>query len=202
MLRDLLNGPVPPGYLIEPRHIIWLEALPDRLGWIAANDGIWRHIGYDDRARRDNGPIAYFDPRHDERLVADPDIIADDGVTLERQVAGCRHDLFPAVTEDLEWVRGYAGNFVIGAVHDEFDAAGDGAELTNDQPIADEREMIEDIALEVLRVFGIVVVRVIANDDIRVLHGVLDETHLRESFHWVFRFGVGAAQIFLLMPND
>lgn len=54
--------------------------------------------------------------------------------------------------------------------------------------------MVQDVAPEVLRVFRVVVIRIVANDDIRVLHGVFDVAHPRKPFHWVFGFWVRTVQ--------
>lgn len=75
---------------------------------------------------------------------------------------------------------------MIGAVHDELRPAGDRAEFPDDQLVADKRVVVEDVALEVLRVLWIVVLRVVADDDVGVGHRVLDEAHLRKTIHRVF----------------
>src|SRR5690606_40404622 len=83
---------------------------------------------------------------------------------------------------------------MVRAVHDEPDAAGDRAELADDQLVADEREVVENVALEILRIVRIIIVGVIANDDVRVVDGVLDETDLREAFHRMLVVRIGAVQ--------
>jgi len=70
---------------------------------------------------------------------------------------------------------------VVRAVHDEFHATSQRAELANDQAITNERKMVEHIALETLRVLGIVVVGEITDQNVRVADRVLDETHLRKA---------------------
>jgi len=59
------------------------------------------------------------------------------------------------------------------------------AKLADDQFVGDEWKVIEDVALEVFRIFRIVVVGVFAHDDIRIPHGVPDEARLRKSLHGV-----------------
>lgn len=44
-------------------------------------------------------PNADFHPRHDQSVVVNPNIIADQGVTLARQFIGLGHDLLPAVAK-------------------------------------------------------------------------------------------------------
>lgn len=87
---------------------------------------------------------------------------------------------------------------MVGAVHDELDPAGDGAELADDQLVADEGEVIEDVALKACRVFRVVVIAVIAYLDIGPLDGVLDKAHLGEALHGVGIGGIGSVQSALL----
>lgn len=95
------------------------------------------------------------------------------------------HDLFPAVAEYLEWIGGDAGNFVVGAVHDELDAAGQGAELADDQTVADERKVVEDVAFEILRILRVIVIGVLPDDDMWIGNRVLDKAHLGKPRHRV-----------------
>ena len=81
-----------------------------------------------------------------------------------------RHDLLPALTENREGISRNPGHLVVRAVHDEFHATGKGTKLANDQTIADERIVIEDVALKVLGVIRVVVVGVVTDDDVRVGH--------------------------------
>lgn len=81
-----------------------------------------------------------------------------------------RHDLLPALAEDRKWIGRNARHLVVRAVHDEFHATGKGTKLANDQTIADERIVIEDVALKVLGVIRVVVVGVVTDDDVRVGH--------------------------------
>lgn len=55
----------------------------------------------------------------------------------------------------------HAVHLMVRPVHDEAHAFGDGAELPDDELIADEGEEVEDVAFEVLGVFGIVVVGIV-----------------------------------------
>lgn len=53
-------------------------------------------------------------------------------------------------------------------IHDEFRPARYRAEFSDDQLVADERKVIQHVALEVFRIFGIVIVRIVAYDNIRI----------------------------------
>ena len=70
---------------------------------------------------------------------------------------------------------------MVGAVHHELDPAGDGAELADDELVADEGEVVEDVALEARRILRIVVIGVITHLDIGP-DGVLDKAHLGKPF--------------------
>ena len=152
---------------------------------IASNDRVRRHIGHDYRARGNDCAIADLYAGHNEAVIPYPDVVSNDGVTFVRKVIGLGHDLFPPVAENLEWISGNTGNLVVCAVHDELDATGYRAKLSDDQTVTNERKVVKDITFKVLRIFWIVVVGVIPNDDIRIRNGVLDEAYLRESRHRV-----------------
>lgn len=67
------------------------------------------------------------------------------------------------------------------AVHHKLNAFCYRAKLADDQLVANKREMIKDVTLEVFRVFRIVVVGIITHDDVGIGYRVFDKTNLRES---------------------
>lgn len=135
--------------------------------------------------RRDNCAIADFDARHNEAVVPYPDIVSNDGVAFVRKITGLRHKLFPSVAENLEGISGNAGDLVVCAVHNELDFTGYGAKLSDNQTVANEWKMIEDVSLKILRIIRIVVIGVIPEDNIRIRNGIFDETYLRKTHHWM-----------------
>lgn len=198
MLADLLHRPIPPGEGVEARSGVVVEAVADHLGGVAADDGVGGHVTGDHGAGGDDGAVADFDPRHDQGLIAYPDIVADDGIALVREGARFGGGALPTVAEDEEGVGGGARALVVGTVHDELDPAGDGAELADDELVADEGEVVEDVALEACRVLRVVVVGVVTHLDIGPLDGVLDKAHLGEARHGVRVGGVGSVHGALL----
>ncbi len=124
--------------------------------------------------------------RHDRDFIAQPDVVADDGIAFVGQIAGLGRGFFPAVAEDVEGVGGETFVGMVGAVHDELAASGDGAEFADDEFVADKGEVVQDVAFEVLGVFWIVVVGVVADLDVGVGDGVFDEADLGKSAHGVF----------------
>lgn len=189
---DLLHRPVPPGDGQQALHHRVGEALLQRLGRVATDHGVGRHVAGHHRARGDDGTVADLHPRHDQRLVADPHVVADQGVALVGELRQVGHVVFPATAEDLEGVGGEAGELVVGAVHDELHPARDGAEAPDHQAVTDEGEEVEHVALEVLRILRVVVVGVFADLDLRVAHRVADEADLGEARHGVRVARVGA----------
>ena len=81
---------------------------------------------------------------------------------------GVRVEAFlPAMAEDVERIGREARHCVIGAVHDEARALGDGAEAADDQPVADERIVVQHALLdEAVRPVRIVVIGEIADLDV------------------------------------
>ena len=69
---------------------------------------------------------------------------------------------------------------------DEFYVSGQSAKFVDDQVVAHEGIVMEDVAFKALRILGGVIVRIIANDDVGVCEGVFDEAYLRESLHGIF----------------
>ena len=65
--------------------------------------------------------------------------LADNGVTLVGPLFW--HGRLPAVAEDGEEVVGEPVSAVVAAVHDEFYGGGNGAELADDEPVADEDDL-------------------------------------------------------------
>ncbi len=189
---DPLHWPVPPSDGVETGDGVIVEAVADHLGGVAADHGIGGHVTGNHGAGGDNGAVADLYPRYKQGIIANPDIVADDGIALVRHAARGGGGTLPAVAEDKEGVGGGAGALVVGAVHDELHPAGDGAELADDELVADEGEVVEDVALEACRILGVIVVGVVPHLDIGPLDGVLDKTHLGEARHGVRVGGVGS----------
>src|SRR5690606_37518643 len=101
---------------------------------------------------------------------------------------GIEADL-PAGLEDVERIGRKSGQGVIGAVHDELDAGRKRAEAADHQPVADEIVVVADAALLERRgAFGIVIVAVVADDDVRPRDHGLEEDGVRLAPQWMKRF--------------
>jgi len=57
---------------------------------------------------------------------------------------------------------------MVPAVHDEGGVPGNGAVTSDDQPVANKIEVVEDVVKETFRAFRIVIIRVVADDDVRI----------------------------------
>ena len=78
------------------------------------------------------------------------------------------------------------------AVHDEGGFSGHGAVFANDEFVADEVEVIQNIIKKAFGVIRVIVIRVVPDDDVRVGAIILDEGYLGETLHGVFFAGVWA----------
>lgn len=186
---DLLHGPVPPAQLQQPLDGRRIETLADLPGGDAADDGVGRHILRDDRTRRDHSPVADLHARHDDRLVADPDVVADDDVAL---VVPGRGDILPVESplfeKEREGVVRQRSQRMVGAVEQEFRPTGDRTEFADHQPVAVDGVVVEDVVAFELHgvVHEIVVDRVVADLDHRVRDDRIQVDRLA-----VVRAGVG-----------
>jgi len=158
-----------------------IEATAHQACRVAADDGIRRHVGRHHRTRCDDGTVADGHPRHDQGIVADPDIVADHGIALVGQFALGRPRGFPAIPENEEGEGRDPIHLVIGAVHDEFDAARNRTKLPDDQPVANKRKVVDHVLLEIVDGVRIVVIGVIANLNVRSADGILQEAYLRHT---------------------
>ena len=164
----------------------------DDLAGIAGDDRVGRHVAADHRARRHDRSVADLHARQDDCFHADPYIIADDRVAPDLAAPALRIEAFlPAMAEDVERIGRKAGHRMVGAVHDEARALGDGAEAADHQPVADERIMVQHAFLdETVRPVGIVVIGELADLDIRRVDQRLQEADPRMHLDGMFYRGI------------
>ena len=85
---------------------------------------------------------------------------------------------------------------MIGSIHDNLHALGNGTEFAYNQPVTYEIVEMGDMLLELVSTIHIVVIRLIADDDTRVIHHVLDEA---EAWNLRIREGlIGVGSVFYL----
>ena len=82
----------------------------------------------------------------------------------------------PRTAKNVERVSADAVKAVVGTAHDELHAAGQGAELADDQPVPELRPVEEDVVpLKGGGVYRIIVIRVIAHENIRGRDGIFQK---------------------------
>lgn len=147
---NLFNWPVPPSNFLKRQNDVLRETFLDYFCRVASDYGIGRYIGNDYGTRGNDCTIADVHAGYNETVIPYPDVVSNDSVAFVREVIGLGHDLFPPITENLEWIGGDAGNLVVCAVHDELDATGYRAKPSDDQAITNERKVVKDITFKVL----------------------------------------------------
>lgn len=173
------NIPIPPADAEEGVDGAVVKALADGCGWVAADDRIGFHIAGDNRLAGDDRPVTDLDSWHDGGIVANPNIVADDGISFVGPAFW--HCLLPSVAKHRERIGSEPISAVVAAVHDEGSFCCDRAKLTDDQPIALEVEMVENVALKAFGVFGVVIVGVVTDDDHGVGHHIFQVNQARLS---------------------
>ena len=127
-------------------------------------------------------------------MLANPNVIAHNGVAFQRQFVFHRSDgAAPVATHNVERIGGHAVHAVISTIHHKFHPFGNGAELADYQPVANEVVEVGDMLLELVGTIHIIIVCIVADDDTRVLHYVLDEAETREIGIRECLVGVGSA---------
>src|SRR5690606_20021826 len=71
---EALGGPIPPGHFQQHGDMGVLEALADRLGRIAADDGVGLDVFGHQSTRADHRAVADRDARYDDGLAPDPNV--------------------------------------------------------------------------------------------------------------------------------
>src|SRR5690625_1181691 len=100
------------------RNIIVIEMLADGSRRISSVNLIRPHILRHDTMRSDHCPIADGHPRHDRGFAADPDVIADGGITeLFDREKGIEGVLGPRAPEHCEGISGWSDHRMVSARH-------------------------------------------------------------------------------------
>ena len=109
-VASLIFGPLEAGIV---------AALSDFLGRISSYYGIWWHITGHDAVKTNNRPVPDVHPRKNYSILANPNIMANNSISLVWHICGRRRFHVPA----LESIKGkcrYGIHLVIGSVHNEF----------------------------------------------------------------------------------
>ena len=88
---------------------------------------------------------------HDGYMLANPDIIAHNGITLQRQFIFHRSNgTSPVATNNVKRIGCHTVHPMIGSIHDKLHALGNSTELANNQPVAYEIVEMSDMLLELV----------------------------------------------------
>src|ERR1700733_5738684 len=87
VLGDEIDRPIPPCCAKEPGDVLFVEAPSYDSCGVSGHDGVWVHIARDDAGGRYDSAVTNRHAREHERLVAEPDVVADRGVAA----AWCAH---------------------------------------------------------------------------------------------------------------
>ena len=75
------------------------KAFFDFLGWISSDNTVWGYIFGDGRVATDDCAISYCDTWHDGRIVANPYVIPDDGISFA-WIGFSIHRVLPCFAKD------------------------------------------------------------------------------------------------------
>src|SRR5699024_10696441 len=114
---------------------------------------------------------------HHRDILPDPDIVANDGIAFERQIFQSRSELLPAASHDVKGISRYAAHPMVCTVHYKFSPFCNGAKLSDDQLISQEWVVMRHMVFKPLRTVHIVIVGVIANEDVGSCDHILDKNN-------------------------
>gem|GEM_PF-3698946 len=101
-----------------------------------------------------------------------------DCIAFIGQVTGLRLACFPSVSEDAERISGEPRHAVVSPIHNELNAFRCSAKFSSNEFVANTREVIKDIALDVFCAFRVIIIRKITDDDVGFFHPVFCKTNL------------------------
>ena len=81
----------------------------------------------------------------------------------------------PVTAYDIKRISRHAVHPVVGTIHHKLHIFGDSAKLADNQPVTDEVVEMSDVLLELVCTIHVIIIGIVANDDTRALHHVLDE---------------------------
>jgi len=81
----------PPFRFKEVGDLLFVETRPDQASRHAADDRIGWYVFRNHGTAADHRPVAHGDARHDDHIVADPDIVADRRQRIGREGIGPRY---------------------------------------------------------------------------------------------------------------
>src|SRR5690606_6200246 len=183
---QVLIGPIPPGHFQEHGDFYFGEPLSNGPRRIASNDLVRLDVARHQRSRSDHRAVADPHARHDDRLRADPDVVAYHGVSRREITVGrlLETRLIGIVKERERADPVVPVSLVPG--HDEGGSGPYGAEAADQQLVGlrmrqkKPRTVIEAVAVVIA---GIVAVS--PDDDVRMPHLLVQRNALEGAFEEV-----------------
>ena len=131
-----------------------------------------------------------MNPWEHRDVLADPHVVAYHRVPLKGELFQGGGYLLPSVAHEVEGVGGDAVHPVVGPVHHKLNAPGNGAELADDELVPQERIVMGDMVLKLLRTVDVIVVGVLPYLDIGSGDDVFQKTDLFDRLVGVDGVGV------------
>mgnify|MGYP002177904704 CR=1 FL=1 len=141
---------------------------PEQRARLPLTDGLEKAL---EEARR----ITNLDARHNSRLVADPDIIANYCIAFI-WIAFAFHGIFPVTTKNGKRIRRDGLTEMVGAIHNKSNVVSNHTELANDQLITNKVKEVFDIFLKIMDILKVIVIGIVSHNDIWVLDYVFQKT--------------------------
>lgn len=182
VFKDAFGRPIPPAQIEQKGDSLLVKALADDARGVAGGDAVGRHVFRNDGICPDDGAAADMHAGQNGHVLPDPHVVFHHGVALQGQIAQGGRRFFPAAAHDIEGVGGDRAHAVVGAVHDKFHPLADGAEFADDQLVADKFVVVGDVLFKPFGAVAVVVIGVIADDDVRPRDGVFDKTDTWDIF--------------------
>ena len=173
------------------------KALADDAAGVACRDTIGRHVFGDDGICADDGAVTDVHAGQHGDVLPDPHVAADDGIPLVREVGEGGRDLFPAVAEEVEGIGRGAVHAVICAVHDELNAAADGAEFADNELIPQKRIVMGDALFKLVGGALVAVIGVLPHFDVGAGDG---RAHEADGAHG--RVGVDGVRVGAVLHSE
>ena len=129
-------------------HHLLQKAQPDRPGRYAAHNRIWGHILCHHCSGADDGAVPNGNSCHDDCLIANPYIIANDNIALIIPCLGnIRPVQSPFFKEQGKWIGGKGAHGMVCTVKQEPGATGNGTKFSYDKPVMVDGVMVQHVVL-------------------------------------------------------
>lgn len=113
-----------------------------------------------------------------------------------------RRELFPTAAHNVERISRDAVHPVVCAVHNELNALCDRAKLSDDQLVSQKLIVVSDMVFKFLRAIHVIVVGIVADNNVRSGYDVLDKYDLLDSFVRIYAIRIRPHKLTLSSPGS